>query len=133
MQKCTPDGEQQEISPTRNGVPTRKQGGNVYWVEKTNYHNSLAILKWPVMSSIMCLLFTRIISDPQQALLFQILKLWNQLQEIIILLMVYEPFQYMDLASIQQHYSSRISSILKLKFYSSRISQESHVLQQYVM
>ena len=57
---------------------------------------------------------------------FQILKLWNNLQEIIILLMVYGIFQYMNLASIQQYYSSQISSI-------NRISQKSHVLQQCIM
>ena len=72
MQKCVPGGEGQGISPTRNGVPTRKAVRKCLLGRKRiNYHNSLAILKLPVMSSILCLLLTRIILDPEYALLFK--------------------------------------------------------------
>lgn len=42
--------------------------------KRINYHNSLAILKLPVMSSILFLLLRRIILDPEYALLFRFLS-----------------------------------------------------------
>ena len=56
-------------SPHKKAVRKRLLGR-----KRINYHNSLAILKLPVMSSILCLLLTRIILDPEYALLFKFLK-----------------------------------------------------------
>ena len=56
-------------SPHKNAVRKRLLGR-----KRINYHNSLAILKLPVMSSILCLLLTGIILDPEYALLFRFLS-----------------------------------------------------------
>lgn len=85
MQKCVPGGEGQGISPTRNGVPTRKAVRKCLLGRKRiNYHNSLAILKLPVMSSILCLLLTRIILDPEYALLFKFFFFFLQQERDLI-------------------------------------------------
>lgn len=58
------------------------------------------------MSSIFHLLLTKVVSDPQYELMFQILKLWSYLQEIIILLLT---------LNISVHWSSKYATILLFK------------------